>query len=381
MSDRDIASKTAIVGIATSDFGALYRGLDAERTREELAVQVLKEALDDAGLKKSDIDGLVVGGAPEYHSFMYRAGLQDVRYLAHYPIAGRMCPIALGTAAMAVHHGLANYVALYNSVVMRSSQTKFGAPSSGGDLYDTLYGMASPGAFYALAFTKYQSMFGGTEEDLGAIAVAIRKHASMNPRATMRDPITVQDYIQARYIARPLRLFDYCLVSDGAVCYIVTTVERARALKQKPVLIGSFGMRTSIREQYVSEDFWYGACQSLRKDVFDPLGLQPGDIDGVQVYDNFSLSVLWGLEGFGFCKRGEGLHYAQGGRIQVGGELPVNTSGGMLSEAYLHGWNNHAESVRQLRGQAGPRQIEDCRAILYWGLSVVPSADILLRAE
>lgn len=382
MSDRDIANKTAIVGIGTSDFGELYRNLDPERTKEELAIAALKEALEDAGLNKENIDGLVVGGAPEYHSFMFRSGLTDMRYLGHYPIAGRLCPIALGQAAMAVHHGMADYVALFNSVNFRSEARKFGAPSAGtGDLYDSVFGMASPGAFYALAFSRYQSLYGGTEKDLSAISVAIRKHASMNPRATMRNRITNEDYMQARYIAKPLRLFDYCLVSDGAVCYIVTTAERAKALKQPPVYIGGFGMKTSIREQYVSETFWQDSCASIKQDVMGPLGLSTKDIDGVGVYDNFSLSVLWGLEGFGFAPIGEGLQWIQNGRIETGGELPVNTSGGMLSEAYLHGWNNHAEMVRQLRGQAGQRQIPDCHNMLYWGLSVVPTGSVLTNME
>ncbi len=382
MSDASIARKTALVGIGTSDFSYLYRNLDPERTREELAVLALKEALDDAGLAKSDIDGLVVGGSPEYHSFMFRSGLQDVRYLAHYPIAGRLCPIALGQAAMAIEHGMCNYVAMFNSVNFRSAARSFGAPSEGtGDLYDSVFGMASPGAFYSLAFTRYQQLYGGTEEELGAIAVAFRKHASMNPRAVMQNPITIDDYMSARYIAKPLRLFDYCLVNDGAVCYILTSADRAKDLKQPPVHVGGFGMRTSIREEYASEDFWEAACATMKKDVMGPLGLTTRDIDSVEMYDNFSLSLLWGLEGFGFAPKGEGLQWIQNGRIELGGELPVNTSGGMLSEAYLQGWNNHAESVRQLRGQAGERQIPNCKTILYYGLSVVPTASVLFAAD
>lgn len=382
MSDWDLCNKTAIVGVSTSDFNELYRNPDPERTKEELAVACFAEALKDAGLDKSKIDGLVVGGTPEYHSIMYRAGLQDVRYLAHFPIAGRQCPVALGQAAMAIRHGLANYVLLYNSDVSRSSATKFGGVKPGGDvgdLYDAAFGMTSPGAFYSLAFTRYQHLYGGTEEELGAIAVAIRKHASMNPKATMQTPITIQDYLDARYVAKPLRLFDYCLVNDGAVCYILTSAERAKELKQPPVYLAGFGMRTSIREEYASEDHWYQACQDLSRDVLDPIGLTAKDFDALQVYDNFSVSVLWGLEGFGFAPRGEGLQWIQDGRIELGGEYPVNTSGGMLSEAYLRGWNGHAEMVRQLRGQAGDRQVKDCDKILYWGLSVVPAVSVLTR--
>jgi acetyl-CoA acetyltransferase len=193
----------------------------------------------------------------------------------------------------------------------------------------------------------------------------------------MQQPLTIEDYLAARYIAQPLRLFDYCLVNDGAVAYIVTSTERARDLPQKPVLIGGTAGRANFREWYVDPEFWADACASMRRDLLDPLGVGPEDIDSVQVYDNFSPSVIWGLEGFGFAPRGEGLKWIQGGRIELGGELPINTSGGMLSEAYLQGWNQHAEAVRQLRGQAGPRQVPDCRRIFYWGLSALPSASLL----
>src|SRR5262249_8993180 len=154
-------------------------------------------------------------------------------------------------------------------------------------------------------------LYGGSEEKLGAIAVAIRKHASLNPKAIMRTPITIEDYLNARYIARPLRLFDYCLVNDGAVCYIVTTAERAPDLKHRPVLSSGFTEQAAEREWYVSEDFWYGAAQRMAADLLGPPGLTPRDIDSIQMYDNFSVALLWGLEGFGFCGRGEGLDWVQ----------------------------------------------------------------------
>jgi acetyl-CoA acetyltransferase len=239
--------------------------------------------------------------------------------------------------------------------------------------------MASPGAQYSLAFTRYQHLYGGTEAELGAIAVAFRKHARHNPTAIMQRPLSLEDYLAARYIAEPLRLYDYCLVNDGAVAYVVTSAERARDLRHPPVLIGGTAERANFREWYVDPGFWTDACASLKRDLMDPLGVGTADIDCLQVYDNFSVSVLWGLEGFGFAPRGQGLAWLQGGRIELGGELPINTSGGMLSEAYLMGWNQHAEAVRQLRGQAGTRQVPDCRRILYWCLSALPNASLLYR--
>ena len=377
MSDRSFAGRTAIVGIATSDFRALY-GRDPERTREELATHAIRGALDDAGLDKSQIDGLVTGGTAHYEPIAYRAGLTDVRFVADYPSAGRMCAVALMHAAMAVEHGLANYVVLFNSVCFRSQQNRFGYSSgSTGLMYESVYGMASPGAQYSMAFTRYQHLYGGSEAQLGAFALAFRKHARLNPVAIMQDELTLDDYLAARYIARPLRLFDYCLVNDGAVAYIVTSAERARDLRHKPVLIGGTAERANFREWYVDLEFWADACGSMKRDLLDPLGVTTADIDCLQVYDNFSPSVLWGLEGFGFAPRGEGLDWIQDGRIELGGELPVNTSGGLISEAYLQGWNQHAEAVRQLRGEAGARQVPDCRRVLYWCLSALPNASLL----
>ena len=381
MSDKALAGKAAIVGAATSDFHALYQTRDPERNREDLAIECLRDALDDAGLKVSDIDGMITGGLQLYDSFGFRSGLSDVRYLNYYPSAGRLCPLAVLEAAMAVEHNLADYVVLFNSVAFRSEGNQFGAGPNIGDLYDAVYGMASPGAKYSLAFTRYQHLYGGTEEDLGVIAAAIRKHASMNPKAIMQKPISVADYMQARYIAKPLRLYDYCLVNDGCGLLIVTSAERAKDLKHTPVLIQGGASKLTLREQYVAEDFWYGACQSMKRDLLEPLGVGIHDIDSAQVYDNFSLSVLWGLEGFGWAPRGEGLQWIKDGRIELGGELPVNTSGGMLSEAYLQGWNNQVESVRQLRWEAGERQVPDCRNILYWGLSAVPGSLLLSRGD
>ena len=384
MSNRTISRQTAIVGIGSSDYRALYRNPGHKLTREDLAIEALREALDDAGLELSQIDGLITAGANRYEPFALRAGLKDVRFLANYPIGGRKCSAALMHAAMAVHHGLADYVVLFNSVTFKSDARTFGGgepPGSMEDLYSSVYGMASPGALYALAFSRYQHLYGATEEALGTIPVTIRRHAGMNPHAIMRDPITIDDYLSARYIARPLRLFDYCLINDGAACYIVTSAERAKDLKHTPVLIASHAEKAALREQYVAEDMWQSACASLRADLLDSIGMGIGDIDAVQVYDNFSLSVLWGLEGFGFAPRGEGLEWVKDGRIGLGGELPVNTSGGMMSEAYLQGWNNHIEAVRQLRWEAGERQVPNCRSILYWCLSVLPNGSVLVRGD
>jgi acetyl-CoA acetyltransferase len=384
MSNRRLYGETAIVGLGYSDYPYLYRNPDVARTREELAIMAARDAIADAGLTKGDIDGLIMTGVSRYEPFMFRSGLKDVRFLAMHPPSGRMAPVALAHASMAVYSGLADYVLLFHSVTFRSSRSTFGGDTPGGglgDLYDHAFGLTSPGAFYAMALSRYFEQYGGDERQLGVIPVTIRGHASLNDNAIMQTRYTLDEYLQCRYIARPLRLYDYCLVNDGCVAYIITSRERARDLQQPPVLIASFAERANVREWYVSEDFWQGACASLKRDLLDTVGLGLEDIDSLEVYDNFSPSVLWVLEGFGFAPIGGGLEWVQDGRISIGGELPVNTSGGMLSESYLQGWNNHASMVEQLRGTAGPRQVENCKAVLYACLSAVPGGDVLIRED
>jgi acetyl-CoA acetyltransferase len=201
----------------------------------------------------------------------------------------------------------------------------------------------------------------------------------MNPEAVMQQPLDRKAYRDSRFVARPLRLFDYCLVTDGAVCYIVTTLERARALRKPPVRIAGFTERAVLREHFVPEDLWSEACAGMASEIFERSGLTRDDVSALQVYDNFSVSVLWALEGFGFCEPGEALDWIQGGRIRVGGDLPVNTSGGMMSEAYMQGWNHQAEAIRQIRGECGNRQVPDCESVLYACLAPVSGATLLSR--
>jgi acetyl-CoA acetyltransferase len=250
-------------------------------------------------------------------------------------------------------------------------------------MYDAIFGLTSPGAYYAMMFSRYADQYGyrGQDELLAAVPIAIRRHASLNPAAVMQTPLTTEDYLRARYVSRPLRLLDHCLITDGAVCYIVTSLERGRELRKPPVKISAYAEQTAFRETFVPEDLWFDACQRMARDVLSTCGLTQRDISIFSVYDNFSVSILWALEGFGFCPRGEALRWVQDGRIQLGGELPVNPSGGMLSEAFMQGWNQHAEAVRQLRHEAGPRQVTNCSAALYTCLAPVATATLLTKDD
>ncbi|MGE0383181.1 MAG: thiolase family protein [Gammaproteobacteria bacterium] len=372
MTDFELMNKAAIVGVGTSDYGALYRDRQARHDSRLLGVDALRAALDDAGLAISDVDGLICSGVTahpqRYPDFAYRAGLREVRYLVPYVQSGRLCGAIIAHAAMTVHAGLADCVACVFSITARSSQERFGA---GGELYDPLFGMASPGAQYAMLYNRYLDRFGlrGREHLQAAVPIAFRRHAALNPHAALRDPVTVDDYLRSPYVARPLRKLDYCMISDGAACVLVTRADRARDLRKPPVYVTAFSNHATLWEMYVPPEepkaYYFSYAERMMAEIRARSGLGNADIDSFQVYDNFTPDVLWSLEGAGFCAQGEALDWIQGGRIELGGELPMNTSGGMMSEAYLQGWNNIAEAARQIRGECGPRQVAGCRTVLY----------------
>ncbi|WP_324275549.1 thiolase family protein [Blastococcus brunescens] len=227
--------------------------------------------------------------------------------------------------------------------------------------------MMGAAANSAVAASRHMALYGTTSEQLAEVAVACRKHASMNPDAVMREPITVADHQASRFIVEPLRLLDCCLISDGGVCVIVTSAERAKDAKQPPVLISGMGQAYTTRT-LEREDWWYVPHQKEALDrAYAMAGMGPQDVDVAQLYDNFTISVLLWLEHAGFCKPGESGPFVENGRIQLGGELPVNTAGGNLSESYMEGWLHIVEGVRQLRGQGGARQVQGAETCLVTG--------------
>ena len=219
----------------------------------------------------------------------------------------------------------------------------------------------------AITASRHMALYGTKSTHLAEVAVACRHHASMNPNAVMRDPITIEDHQNSRFIVEPFRLFDCCLISDGGVCVIVTSAERARDSKQPRVLISGMGQGYTTRT-LGREDWWYVPHQKDACDrAYAMAGVGPSEIDVAQLYDNFTMSVLLWLEHAGFCGLGESGPFVEGGRIQLGGDLPVNTAGGNLSESYMEGWLHIVEGVRQMRGACGPRQVEDAEVGLVTG--------------
>jgi len=361
--------KASICGVGQSRQGKL-----PEETPVTLAAEALRNALDDAGIHKSEIDGLMTlpgtaspEAAKNYLVLGERLGINP-RFTGSLVMGGATAGACVEIAAMAVQNGMANVVACIFADTARTSGNKFGAGAGGEDTW-AVWGMLGNAANSALGMRRHMALYGTRSEQLGWIAVTCRQHAAMNPNAVMRDPITLEDHQKSRLIVDPLHMLDCCLISDGAVCILVTSPERARDCKQKPVSILGMGQGHTM-ENLRTPDWWYLPHQArCIADAYKMAGVGPRDIDVAQLYDNFTVAVLFWLEHAGFCKTGEAGPYVEGGhRIALGGDgVPVNTAGGNLSESYMQGWLHVVESVRQIRGECGPRQVKGAEICLVTG--------------
>jgi len=228
---------------------------------------------------------------------------------------------------------------------------------------------------------RYMHEYGLTNRQFGAVAVTFRKHASLNPIAQMRNPISIDDYENSRWIVEPLHLLDCCLVSDGGRALIVTSAERARNLKQSPVYIMGAGQGHPFNDPLQRQTMTVTGAMESGKTAFAMAGITPKDVDVCAIYDSFTFVVPMQLEDLGFCGKGEGGAFVEEGRIALGDELPTNTSGGLLSEVYIQGWVGTHEAVRQLRGDCGERQVPDAEVALVTSSGGVLSthATLILR--
>ena len=362
-----LRDKTAVAGVGASPQGK-FPGSSAL----SLAVEAFKRALDDSGLKKEQIDGLLTmpgTTAPEAGLNYLRLGETlgiDPRYTGSMNMGGGTAGALLHQAALAVNAGMANYVACVFGDAAATGGSRFNRASGWGDSYG-IWGFMAACANSAIAASRHMALYGTTSRQLGEIAVACRRHASMNPDAIMRKPITIEEHQASRWIVKPLHLLDCCLISDGGVCLIVTTKERAKDLKQPLVLVSGMGQAYTTQNME-RDDWWYLPHQKLAlTDAYKMAGVGPRDIDVAQLYDNFTMSVLLWFEHGGFCKVGESGAFVEGGRIQLGGELPINTAGGNHSESYMEGWLHVVEGVRQMRGACGERQVKGAEVCLVTG--------------
>jgi acetyl-CoA acetyltransferase len=375
---RELSRRVGVIGVGETDYHADYQ---AERARapgyqapeaEDLAALAFERALADAGLRREDIDGISVSftyGGPPPEEMARMLGL-ETRYAIDNGniMAGPLPVVAADIAA-----GKADCVAMIYAVASRAIGRQYGGSTYAGTggaapssyYYHLPWGWSSQAAHWALMFTHYQHEYGATEQDLAQVAIQVRQNALLNPNAVMQQPITVESYMASRYIVRPLHLFDLCLVNDGAVCLIVSRAELAKGMN--PALLAGWGeakiksrkLHTMVRQRLRPQ------ISKAGRQTLEMAGLSLTDVGHFAGYDASTIHLVNQLEGYGFAEPGKGLAFAAEGHMAVGGKLPTNTEGGNLSGSYMHGWSQVAESVRQVRGRAGPRQVAGLNAAMF----------------
>jgi acetyl-CoA acetyltransferase/uncharacterized OB-fold protein len=374
-------AKAAIAGIGQTEFSK-----DSGRSELQLAAEASIAAIEDAGLTPSDIDGMVTFSIDSTHesALMDCLGINDLTWTGRPPGGGNISAAVLGQAAAAVISGAARSVLVYRAFNERSGH-RFGAPQPADRPSRRPSGRAllnSQAARYALWYRRYMHEYGVTNEDLGRYSVIARRYAATNPNAWFHGrPITLEDHQSSRWIVEPvLRLLDCCQESDGGVALVVTSRERAAAGPHTPVVIEAAaqshaaGAAASLNFQRADLGRFEEAA-AVAATLYRDSGLRPQDIDAAMLYENFTPVVFLLLEALDFCKPGEAKHFIADGNIELGGSLPVNTHGGLLGEAYIHGVNSILEAVRQLRGTAC-NQVSGAEHVL---VSVGPTGVILGR--
>ncbi len=382
---RDVA----IAGIGNTEYSK-----NSGRSELQLAAECSLAALQDAGIEPADVDGMItftIDNSDET-GLSRCLGVRDLAYTSRVPGGGAGSVATLQHAAAAVSSGIADTVVIWRAMNERS-QYRFGQPSAGGaatagmgasSLMSAIpYGAQSPGSWLALSAQKYMHTYGVTNRDLGMVSVLQRAYAANNPDAWFYEkPITIDDHQASRWVVEPiLRLLDCCQESDGGVALVVTTLERARDLRQKPVRILSASSAMPYNNEVIT-NFYRDDMLAMTESravaprVFGQAGLTPADMDVAMFYDAFTPAVLMQIEAFGFCETGAARDLLADGFGQMGSSLPFNTNGGLIGEAYVHGMNSIIEVVRQLRGTSH-NQIANAQL----GLATSGPAGAILAAD
>ncbi len=382
-----IKNKTAVAGIGQTAFG---KGL--ADTELSLACQAISSALDDAGIDPSEVDGVAsYTMEPNREVDVARnVGLGDITWFSQVGYGGGAGCAVVGQAAMAVATGQCT-VAVAWRARKRADPTSRPWAQAQARLADSSqwtrpFGVIRPVDEIALLTRRYMHEYGGTRDHLANIALAFRKHAARNPASTMgHKPLTRDDYMSARWISEPLCLFDNCLETDGALAVVVVSAERARDLQQPPAYIHAFAQGLPPQHQtmtnYFTDDPLRGPAWTAARRMWEMAEVTPADVKVAQLYDAFSPLIILSLEGYGFCPRGDGGPFTDDGNIEwPNGRLPVNTSGGGMSEAYVHGFNLILEGARQIRGTS-TAQVEGADVALVTSGEGVPTSAILFTKE
>ncbi|MBI4182798.1 MAG: thiolase family protein [Proteobacteria bacterium] len=365
---KRLRNRTAIVGV-----GASRQGTFPDLDPYTLAIEAFRSALDDCGLVRGDIDGLIVQG-PGGVSFVRMGEMLGLNPVAGatFDIGGFATGPLIQYAALLLDSGICRNVALLYGNASRTEGRRFGGETTvtPGREYSSAfyyYGLTSPGAASAFQARLHFETYGTTSRQLAAVPVAQRRHAALNPQAIKKDsPLTVEKHQRSRFICEPLRLYDYCLINDGGVALIMTTAERAKDRRKRPVYLMGLGRHDTYRHSSLPNYLlWRETMPMAAEMAFGMAGIGRDDVDALMIYDSFSINIWFALENFGFCKPGEAGAFTQDGRIELGGEIPVNTHGGHLAESYMQGWLHQVEAVRQLRGECGARQVRGAEIVQY----------------
>jgi acetyl-CoA acetyltransferase len=381
---NSIANKVAIVGVAESD----QIGRVPDKPAIMLHAEAARNALNEAGLTMQDVDGLFTAGISTLELGEY-LGIEP-HFTDGTSVGGSSFVIHLAHAALAIANGWINVALITHG---ESGRSRVGMPGrvqtadSLGGQFEVPYGIPQPVGSYAMACTRHMHEFGTTHEQLAEIAVSTRKWAMLNPKAMMRDPITVEDVLTARPIAYPFTLLDCCLVTDAGGAVVMTSMERARDCKQTPVAL--LGVGESHDHSLISQmpSYTSFAARTSGKLAFEMAGVRHDELDLAMIYDSFTYTVLLSLEELGFCKKGEGGDFVSGGRTAPGGPFPMNTNGGGLSYNHpgMYGMFAIIEGVRQLRhdyADQGIRQIKDAKlAVVHGTGGVLSSAGTAILAR
>lgn len=371
------------MGIGQTDFSK-----KSGRTELQLACEAIGAALEDAGLPVAAVDGLVRYKSDTNLEIAVVSGLgiPNLRYFGEVGYGGSAHCAVIGHAASAIACGMADVVVCFRAANERSG-VRFGLPDptwemQGVQTFTAAFGMISPGQRFAMFARRHMLRFGTTSRQFAHVAVTMREHALRNPNAMMYGrPLTIEDHQQSRMIVDPLRLYDCCLETDGAVAIVVTSAERARDLRQRPVYVMGAAQATGPDPNGIvfRPDLSTSEASFAARDLYAMAGVGPKDVDVAMLYDHFTPLVLFALEAYGFCKPGESGPFVEAGGIKwPNGSLPVNTHGGNLSEGYIQGLTHVSEAVRQLRGTS-TSQVRDAEIALVGSATAQVSSALILR--
>ena len=383
-----IRNKAAIVGIGQTEFSK-----DSGRSTLHMVLEAILQALDDAGLKPEDVDGVVKMSANSDIAeidLLRSLNLSNLRFFHEIPHGGGAACGTIAGAVAGVASGMADVVITFRSL-NEHSERRFGRSDVGGGVggsqqYNLPHGFVTPAQWVAIFGQRYLYEYEHTTEEFGRVSVLCRKHAATNPHAMMYErPVTLEDHQNSRWITEPLRLFDCCLDTDGACAAIVVSAEKAKRLKGTPAYIVAAAQGTGSRTQMMTSYQRVSLArleeaEATAMELYRTAELEPKDIDVAEIYDHFTPMVLMALEAYGFAPPGRAPELFREGRLELDGDMPLNTHGGHLGEGYLHGFGHIIEGVRQIRGTA-VNQAKDAKTCLVTSGTGVPTSGIILSKE